>query len=173
MTYITPEELGPALPSRTDEDEARERRLTALLAVAGLAAREMLPPGPELRDRFRELVTRDPVDSLITTVLAGGLLFYLAERDSNPRCATYWDAVLYVATSLSVGFDDVTPKTPAGNALAAAVHTFGPSMAAAALSPPAKSSVAGAAPVDEQLLEVNKAILARLDEIARALAAPR
>ena len=98
----------------------------------------------------------------------------MAEHESNPRCATYWDSVLYVATSLSVGFDDVFPRTSAGNAIAAAVQTFGPAMSAASLSPPAATTAAlkaEAAASSEELLAVNKAILCRLEEIAKALKA--
>ena len=117
-----------------------------------------------LKDRLRALVRRDPIDTLLATVLGGGIAFYLAERDHNPRCTTLWDAILYIATSLSVGYDDVFPKTQVGNALAAAVHTFGPAMAAAAFAPPGGRDAA----TSEQL-DVQKAILARLDTIAATL----
>ncbi|MCC6523683.1 MAG: two pore domain potassium channel family protein [Polyangiaceae bacterium] len=157
--------------------------LTLLAAIAGIA----LDGGDErdgygaLKERLRTLATRDPVDSLLATVLGGGLLFYLAERDTNPRCGTYWDAVLYVATSLSVGYDDVFPRTPVGNLFAAAVQTFGPALANAAFAPPAAEAQAERAAAETartaaeganaELLAVNKAILARLEEIAAALAA--
>ncbi len=125
-----------------------------------------------LKGQLRELATRDPIDSLLLTVLGGGLLFYTLEKDSNPRCATYWDAVLYAATSLSVGYDDVFPKTSGGNAVAALMQTFGPALAAAAFAPPSAVTTGvaeGAARSDAELLAVNKAILERLDEIAASL----
>lgn len=127
----------------------------------------------ELKDTLRALATRDPIDSLLLTVLGGGLLFYHLEKGKNPRCDSVWDAVLYTATSLSVGYDDVFPKTKAGNALGALIHTFGPSLAAAAFSPPAKVDAAAAREArarEDELLATNKAILERLDVIAKALA---
>jgi len=138
----------------------------ALLAGAiGIVVQDDLPSFASLKDRLRELLGHDPMDSLLVTVLGGGLLFYLVEREHNPRCATYWDAVLYVATSLSVGYDDVFPKTRLGNMLASAVQTLGPAMAANALTPPATAT----RDTSEELLATNRAILARLDEIAAAL----
>ena len=105
-------------------------------------------------------------------MLGGGLLFYKLEHGKNPRCNTYWDAVLYVATSLSVGYDDCFPKTEGGNALASLIHSFGPALAAGALAQPAAAKQAEAKREDAkaaELLAVNKAILARLEDIATSL----
>lgn len=126
-----------------------------------------------LKNQVRDLVANDPVDSLLATVLGGGLLFYQLEHGKNPRCNTYWDAVLYVATSLSVGYDDVFPKTKAGNALASLIQTFGPALAASAFAAPAKVTRAAESASqahNAELLATNKAILARLEEISQALA---
>jgi hypothetical protein len=143
--------------------------LAILGTVVGLMAKDYLPSYDTLKARFRDQVERDPIDSLLFTVLGGGLVFYLTERDHNPRCGTYWDAVLYVATCLSVGYDDVFPKTRLGNMLASAVQTFGPSMAAAAFTPPASAAAGRTSATSAEVLAVNKAILARLDEIALIL----
>ncbi len=152
-----------------------DKKATGLLLALGLAMATQGGEGGELtalKDKLRGLATKDPVDALLATVLGGGLLFYKLEHGKNPRCNTYWDAVLYVATSLSVGYDDVFPKTEAGNALASLVQTFGPALAANALAPTQAATAAAAratASRDAELLAVNKAILARLEDIAGAL----
>jgi hypothetical protein len=48
---------------------------------------------------------------------------------------TYWDALVFVSTCLSVGYADVFARTPAGKAIAAAVMTLGPAMSGAMLDP--------------------------------------
>ena len=55
-----------------------------------------------LKADLRRWAKDDPIDALAATVVGGGIAFYLAERDTNPGCATPWDAILYVATCLSV-----------------------------------------------------------------------
>src|SRR5689334_947617 len=47
------------------------------------------------------------------TAWAAGL-FYLAEVGENAGVNDYWDAFHYVATSLSVGYANIFPVTPAG-----------------------------------------------------------
>ena len=109
-----------------------------------------------LKDALRTWGKRDPLDALAMVVLGGGLAFYLAERESNPQCKTPWDGILYMATALSVGYDNLFPSTPTGHALATVAQTFGPALASSALDAPAGQGV------DDQ-------ILARLDEIVRLL----
>jgi hypothetical protein len=121
---------------------------------------------------FRELVRRDPVDSILVGVLGGAYLFYLAEKGKNPKCESFWDALVFIATSLSVGYDDVFAKTEAGKAIAAFVMTFGPALAAAALAPSAadrEAEGAKAAAQAAEAMEVQRAILARLDAILLSL----
>jgi voltage-gated potassium channel len=152
-----------------------DKKAVGLLLALGIAAATQSGEGGELgalKDKLRGLAKDDPIDALMATVLSGGLLFYKLEHGKNPRVKTYWDAVLYVATSLSVGYNDCFPKTESGAALASLLHTFGPSLAANALSPPRAAQEAAAkaaAAKDAELLAVNKAILARLEDIATAL----
>jgi len=163
-------EAGPA-----EEPRPMDRKSTGLLVALGLALASQAGGGGELdslKEKLRSVAKGDPIDALLATVLGGGLLFYKLEHGKNPRCNSYWDAVLYVATSLSVGYDDVFPKTEAGNALASLVHSFGPALAANALNPPKAAldaKAAADAAKDAELLAVNKAILARLDDIATSL----
>jgi len=120
-----------------------------------------------LKRGFREGLTRDPLDSLAATVLGGSYLFYLAEKGKNPKVESFWDALTFITTCLSVGYDDVFARTDAGKAITSFVMTFGPALSGAALDPPAAEKAAEAA----ETLDVQKAILARLEAILEALKA--
>jgi hypothetical protein len=123
---------------------------------------------------FRDAVARDPLDSLLIMVLGGSYLFYLAEKDENPKVTSFWDALVFITTCLSVGYADVFARTPAGKAIASVVMTFGPIVSGNALEPPAAERDAEAAKAEQQAaenLEVQRAILARLDAIVESLRA--
>ncbi len=90
-----------------------------------------------LKNGLRALAVRDPVDTLATVVLGGSYLFYLAEKGKNPKVASFYDALLFISTCLSVGYADVFAKTDAGKAIASFVMTFGPALSARALDSPA------------------------------------
>jgi voltage-gated potassium channel len=90
------------------------------------------------KSALRTAATRDPLDSLASVVLGGSYLFYLAERGKNPKVKSYYDALLFISTCLSVGYADVFAKTNAGKAIASFVMTLGPSLSARALDPPAR-----------------------------------
>lgn len=124
---------------------------------------------------FREVVQRDPIDTLLVSVLGGSYLFWLAEKDVNPRCRTFWDAAVFVSTCLSVGYDNKFAITEAGKALATFLMTFGPAVAAAAFAPPLSVQNAEAAAVartQAESVELQKAILAKLDAILVQLEKP-
>jgi voltage-gated potassium channel len=112
-----------------------------------------------LKNALREGVARDPLDALVVTVLGGSFLFYMAEKDENPKVRTYWDALVYISTCLSVGYADIFARTQAGQAIATAIMTVGPAMAAKALDPPSAQAQ------DEQSIAVQKAIVEKLDAI--------
>jgi|SRR6185312_14146569 len=112
-----------------------------------------------LKTALRDGVARDPLDALVVTVLGGSFLFYVAEKDVNPKVKTYWDALVYVSTCLSVGYADIFAKTPQGQAIATAIMTIGPAMAAKALDPPAAQQS------DAQSLAVQQTIAEKLDAI--------
>jgi voltage-gated potassium channel len=120
-----------------------------------------------IKRELREWADKDPLDALVAVVLGGGLAFYIAERDSNPACKSPWDGVLYMSTALSVGYDNLFPTTSAGHALATFAQTFGPALANAAFEPPAAEKRSAEA----EAAAVNKAILARLEDIVRLLEA--
>ncbi|HRI63153.1 MAG TPA: ion channel [Polyangium sp.] len=152
---------------RPDPDRA------ALTALAQIAEGLLGSRGGQLgydtwKAGFREIVQRDPIDTLIVSVFGGAYLFWLAEKDVNPKCRSFWDAAVFVATSLSVGYDNKFAETEAGKAIATFLMTFGPAVAAAALAPPAaeqKAEAAAAAKAQAESLELQKAILAKLEAI--------
>jgi hypothetical protein len=127
------------------------------------------PEYASLKQDLRRWAKDDPIDALVATVLGGGLAFYLAERDGNPNCTTPWDGILYVATCLSVGYDNLFPSTPTGHAIASLVQTFGPALSGMAFDPPAAETRAEARAEADDAAAVNRAILARLDDIVRLL----
>lgn len=113
-----------------------------------------------LKQRFRAGLARDPIDSLLAISLIGAALFHAAEKDHNPRCRTYLDALVFVTTSLSVGYDNKFAQTEAGKAIASFVQTFGPSLAASALDSPTAA---------EEQRATEQAMLDRLDAILEEL----
>lgn len=103
------------------------------MVLAALAAASEPDLGGSLEQLKAKLLGKyaeDHVGTTVTTVLVASLLFYRAERGSNPKVRTYTDALSYIATSLSVGYSDIFPKTDAGKSIGAAVATFGPAMTA-------------------------------------------
>ena len=151
---------------------------TAALSALGQIARGLLTAQAggdlsygTLKRGFREAMRRDPLDSIAAVVLGGSYLFYLAEKGQNPKVESFWDALAFITTCLSVGYDDVFAKTDAGKALASFVMTFGPALADAALDPPASEVAPPTVTMSPESLEVQKAILARLTAIQAALEA--
>ena len=126
----------------------------------------------DIKRTIRDGVAKDPLDALVVTVLGGSFLFYLAEKDENPKVTTYIDALVFISTCLSVGYADVFAKTQAGKAIATAIMTVGPAMAAKALDPPAPTEREVAAPPTQQELEalaVQRTIAEKLDAILAEL----
>lgn len=114
-----------------------------------------------IKNRFRDTMVRDPIDSLAAVVLVGSYLFYAAEKDVNPKVNGFLDALVFVTTSLSVGYDDVFARTSAGKMIASFVQTFGPALATSALQR------RGTDP--DEHLQVERAMLDRLDAILEAI----
>ncbi|MBA3540459.1 MAG: hypothetical protein H0T79_12685 [Deltaproteobacteria bacterium] len=144
--------------------------LTALmpLALAFLSLdRDDASGYASLKSDLRRWAKEDPIDALFATVVGGGLAFYLAEHERNPACANPWDAILYMSTCLSVGYDNLFPVTSTGHALAALVQAFGPALSERAFDEPAAVVKAAA----DEAAAVNRAILARLEDIVRLLEA--
>jgi len=63
-----------------------------------------------LKRGFREVLRRDPLESIAAVVLGGSYLFYLAEKGRNPKIESFWDALTFITTCLLRRL----PRTPAG-----------------------------------------------------------
>jgi len=137
-----------------------------LLALAALAAATEPSFGKEgfdrLKDGIREKFASDPMGSVLTTVALSALAFYRAEKGHNPKVTSYYDALVYCSTNLSVGYSDIFAKTPAGKAIGTALMTYGPAMATKIFDDPQTKPQAS-----------NDAIVERLDRILAALEAQR
>ena len=92
-----------------------------------------------------------PIDELSTLVTWGAALFYWAENGVNEGVKDYWDAVHYIATSLSVGYANIFPVTPLGKTIGAVVMTVGPALSARALDPARAEGPDASAVVAEKL----------------------
>lgn len=103
-----------------------------------------------------DLTAASPLEGLCAFVAGAAALFYWAEKDVNPDVQTYWDAVHYIATSLSVGYAKIFPATEIGKIIGAAVMTVGPALSSRALDRPAEPST-------------DPALLSKLDEILTEL----
>jgi voltage-gated potassium channel len=159
-------EQAPRAPALDDS------ALALMLALAGAGGGGDLSYA-SLKGELKSAITKDPFDATVVTVLGGSFLFYVAEKGHNPKVETYWDALVFISTCLSVGYADVFARTPAGKAIASAVMTFGPAMSGALLDGPASGASEKTAEVPGELLEVQRVIVDKLDAILEELRAGR
>ncbi len=152
-----------------DVDKAAAFSALALAGASVLRERGVEPSWSGLKQGLRAAVAADPLDALAVTVLGGTFLFWLAERDANPELQGFFDALVFVSTSVSIGFPSASAKTKAGRSIAAALRAVGPSIAAAALAAPG----AGRPAVGPEVAAVTAAITGKLDEILVELRAGR
>ena len=135
-----------------------------LLVLAALAAATEPDLGRDalarLKSGLRERYTGDPMGTTVAPVLVASCLFYRAERGHNPKIKTLHDAIVYVATNLSVGFSDIHATTPAGKTIGSALMTFGPAMTARIFDEPGG---------EKKTRAETQAIVDRLDRILEAL----
>jgi voltage-gated potassium channel len=132
-----------------------------LIAAATALLAEPLAP---VKNAIRSAAHKDPIDAVVGTVLAASVLFYRAEKGHNPKVVTFADALVYVSTSISVGYSDILPKTEAGKLITTALQTVGPALAARALDSPGPTLPAA---------ETSQAVLDKLDAILVELKAQR
>ena len=111
-----------------------------LLLLAAIAAATSPDMGKDALDRLkggvRDGFARDPMGSVLAAVLGGAWMFYKAERGHNPKVKSYYDALVYVSTNLSVGYSDIFAKTARGKAIGTALMTYGPAMSSKIFDPP-------------------------------------
>jgi voltage-gated potassium channel len=149
----------------------QSRPLAVLAALAAVTSPELEEGGlARLKDGIREKYASDPMGSVVSTVLIGSYLFYKAEKGHNPKVTSYYDALVYVSTNLSVGYSDIFAKTPAGKAIGSTLMTYGPAMAAKIFDEPRAEPET---PTREVVDRLDK-ILAALEALstARASAEP-
>jgi voltage-gated potassium channel len=106
-----------------------------------------------------------PMEELCAVVGAAAMAFYWAEKDQNPAVRTFWDALHYIATSLSVGYANIFPVTPVGKAIGAAVMMVGPALSARALD---RGPAGGTEPADGGVASRLDAILVELRKLNAA-----
>lgn len=126
------------------------------------------------KDDVRAALTKDPIESAMMAILVGSYAFFQAENGINPKVQTFGDALVFVSTSMSVGYSDIFPKTERGKIIASAIQTFGPAMTARLLDPPRKEEEAekrASAVQAAHAAETQQQILQRLDAILEALKA--
>lgn len=108
-----------------------ERTLLALGVLLGVGSGK--PPEEWLasaHEYARRKQSEDPMSAIALTVLASAAAFYAVEREQNPKINSFYDALTYVSTNLSVGYSDIFAKTEAGKAIGSALMTYGPALAA-------------------------------------------
>ena len=148
--------------------------------LAAIAAATSPDMGRGALDRFkggvREGFAKDPMGSVLATVLGGAWMFYKAERGHNPKVKSYYDALVYVSTNLSVGYSDIYAKTPRGKAIGSALMTYGPAMAAKIFDTPTTPTEPPTAPPPvpaRAAAASSQAVLDKLDRILAVLEANR
>ncbi|HMF41060.1 MAG TPA: potassium channel family protein [Polyangia bacterium] len=106
-------------------------------------------------------VVATPAEELSLLVGWGAAVFYWAEAGANPMVRSYWDALHYISTALSVGYANIFPVTALGKAIGSVVMTIGPALSARALdaSPRAATEADGGTALLGEKLD---AILAEL-----------
>ncbi len=143
---------------------ARETSAMDPLSAAPAApADDALAALRALESQLLQAVEANPLEAMALLVGSGAGLLYLAEAGRNEKIETYWDALHYVATSLSVGYANIFPETAFGKALGALLMMVGPALSSRALNPPSPAPTG--APESELLAEKLDAILAELKRI--------
>src|SRR6478735_2903565 len=120
---------------------------------------------------IRKKQAEEPMSSTAAAVLVGALAFYAAERGKNPKVKTFYDALVYVSTNLSVGYSDIFAQTPVGKTIGSALMTYGPALATRVFDQP--NDAADRARESEQSQESLRAIADKLDKILVELRAER
>ena len=132
----------------------------------GLAAFGVQIPDDVPLDRWASKLTGQPARNTAMVVAASSVIFFIAERDHNPKVNDLYDAMVYCSTCLSVGYGDIFAHTPVGKLLGSTLMTIGPSLAAQTLE---GERGATAERVAEETLGVLREILAKLPAAATAL----
>lgn len=147
-----------------------ERALMTLgLLFAATAPGGASKAAGNLHQKMRDYQAREPANAILLTVLGAAAAFYVAERGKNPKVTSFYDALVYAATNLSVGYSDIFAKTAGGKAVGTMLMTYGPALAARALDAPTSTAQPSPAPAPALDRAGVDAIVARLDAILKEL----
>src|SRR5262249_16365072 len=113
-------------------------------------------------DDFLARIGNHPARNTIAAVAVGALMFYVVEKNRNPKVNDVWDAAIYTSTCLSVGYGDIFAKTPIGKIIGTALMTIGPALSNAALDGAANTRHQQSSQTQEQILSTLQQILAKL-----------
>jgi hypothetical protein len=127
------------------------------LVAVGLSIPEEF--GADL-ERWAGKLAESPCRNTASVVGLSTVLFYLLEKNRNPKVNDVWDAMVYCSTCLSVGYGDIFARTPLGKILGSALMTMGPAMAAKTLEGEAEEKRDA---VQEELLETMRKILTKIE----------
>ncbi len=125
----------------------------------GLAAFGVQIPDDVPVDRWAGKLVGAPARNTAAVVAASAAIFYVAERDHNPKVNDIWDAFVYCSTCLSVGYGDIFARTPVGKILGTTLMTLGPALSGQALG---GESEAKAERLQEEVLATLRSILERM-----------
>jgi hypothetical protein len=121
-----------------------------------------LPEIPNLDvEHWATRLAASPCRNTATLVGLSTVLFYLCEKNHNPKVNDVWDSLVYCSTCISVGYSDIFAKTPLGKIVGSTLMTIGPSMAAKTTD---GQDDGRKDEVQEQVLATLRAILAKLEE---------
>lgn len=99
----------------------------------GLAAFGLQIPERVSLDDWAVRLRTKPAQSTAAIVAASSVLFFMAERDHNPKVRDIYDAMIYCSTCLSVGYGDIFARTPVGKLIGTTLMSLGPAMTGATL----------------------------------------
>jgi Ion channel len=125
----------------------------------GLAAFGIQIPTDIPLDHWAAKLTGQPARNTAAVVAASAAIFYVVERDHNPKVNDIWDACVYCSTCLSVGYGDIFARTPAGKIIGTILMTMGPALSGAALDGP---EAARTDRIQQEILATLTQILQRL-----------
>ena len=128
---------------------------------AAMASLAKYWPTSEKIDAFSAKLGERPAQNTLIFLGLGALLFYIAERQVNPKINSIYDALEYCSSSLSVGYTGIYPQTPVGKLVASALMTYGPALSGAMLDGPRKGERPPSA-TEEKMLAALEAILSEL-----------
>ena len=145
-------------------DSVQVRSGAVLLGALAAVAPDILSYSA-LKDVILQRYEQDPMDCALSVVTVGSCLFYLAEREINPKVNSLADAFVFITTCMSVGYSDIFAKTEAGKAIAATVMSVGPGLSAGLFERPRAETEAR----EDALLHSQGKLVERIEALITAV----